>query len=346
MDKVLVIFTGGTISCRTQDGVMNATADAPYALVHRYERERGGVLFETASPLTILSENLLPDDWKTMADSIRKRMDGSYSGVVVAHGTDTLAYTACALAYMLAGLPIPVVLTAANHPLDDPRSNGFANFAAAVDWIKGQRLPGVYAVWTSPGSTQTAVHLGTRLTQAAACTGEFSSITGRPLGIWDGTGFLWETGEHPSAAELREKAGAPLLVYPALRGCVQYIRPYPGMDYSRLALPTSVRAVFHGLYHSGTACVRQADSGVSSLTLFARQCEKAGLEVYISSLWQEESRYASADKLKTVRCLPPMSEEAAYVKLLLAYNLYADNPEAREDYLQRNLAFEQLNAIG
>ena len=91
MEKILVIFTGGTISCREKAGVLNATADAPYSLLMRYQAIQGDVVFETASPLTILSENLLPDDWKTMADSIRKRMNGGYNGVVVAHGTDTLA---------------------------------------------------------------------------------------------------------------------------------------------------------------------------------------------------------------------------------------------------------------
>lgn len=346
LDKLLVVFTGGTISCRVQNKVMNATADAPYALISRYEETQGGVVFETASPLTILSENLLPDDWKTMADCIRKRMDGSYSGVVVAHGTDTLAYTACALSFMLSGLRLPVVLVAADYPLDDPRSNGYANFIAAVDWIKSERLPGVYAVWTEPGESRTSVHMGTRLTQAAAYTGRFSSITGRPLGVWDGHAFSWAGAQtDPGAEQLREKAGGTLTVYPALKNCIQYIRPYPGIDYSRLAMPSSVRAVFHGLYHSGTACVRQAEGGDSSLSSFASRCSRDGRTVYSAPLWFSENHYASADKLTDVRRLPPMSEEAAYVKLLLAFNLYPENQEARDAYLENDIAFEQLKQL-
>lgn len=149
----------------------------------------------------------------------------------------------------------------------------------------------------------------------------------------------------PTPDEVRALPTQTPPVFPDLRSCVQFVRPYPGMDYRRLSLPGSVRAVFHGLYHSGTACVRQGEQGgETDFTAFARRCRDQGIPVYISPLWNREAVYASSKRMREcgVRLLPPMAEEAAYCKLLLTYSLYPENEEARCAYLTRNLAFEHI----
>lgn len=351
MKKVFVVFTGGTISCKKDTAVMSAGTDIPYYLLNRYKEELGDgatFAFDTASPLTILSENLLPDDWKTMADCIRKRFTADYSGIIITHGTDTLAYTACAMAFMLAGLPVPVVLVSSNYPPQDERSNAYANFKAALDFIGDAGLPGVYTLFEQDGRMQ--VFLGSRLVQARPYTDSFSSVTGVPLGIMCGGRFCrTEHADNPSVEQLKQAPIHTLKVFPALRSCVQYIRPYPGIDYSRLSMPTSVRAVYHGLYHSGTACVRLEEAGSSggntSLVSFAKACGEAGLPVYISPIWKDKAVYASVQAMYGggLEVLPPMSEEAAFVKLLLAYNLYAEQPEQRDAFLKEEQAFEYLH---
>lgn len=352
MKKVFVVFTGGTISCRNDAAVMSAGTDIPYYLLNRYKEEMGEAAafdFDTASPLTILSENLLPDDWKTMADCIRKRYTADYSGIIITHGTDTLAYSACAMAFMLAGLPVPVVLVSSNYPPKDERSNAYANLKAALDFIGDAALPGVYALFEQNGDMQ--VFLGSRLIQARPYTDNFASVTGAPLGMMRDGRFLWtEHADNPSVEQLKQAPIHTLKVFPELRSCVQYIRPYPGIDYDRLSLPSSVRAVYHGLYHSGTACVRRLEGagssgGNTSLLSFAKACGEAGLPVYISPIWKDGAVYASVQAMYGggLEVLPPMSEEAAYVKLLLAYNLYAEQPEQRDAYLKEEQAFEYLH---
>ena len=345
MEQILIVFTGGTISCRAGAAVMGATADAPYLLLRRYREEREETVdFTTASPLTILSENLLPDDWKTIADCVRKRLTPDMAGVVITHGTDTLAYSAAALSFMLAGIGVPVALVAANYPPDDPRSNGCANFSSAVDFILNERLPGVYVFFRQQEAD--CVFLGSRVTQALPLSGTFASVTGRPWG-WMEEGRLRLTGgpHEPMPEEIMAQPAETPPVFPPLRSCVQFLRPYPGMDYRRLSLHGSVRAVFHGLYHSGTACVRQAEQGGDTdFSAFVRRCAAEGLPVYLSPIWQEDVLYASAKRIREcgARLLPPMAEEAAYCKLLLAYSLYPENEEARTAYLSRNLAFEHI----
>lgn len=345
MERILTVFTGGTISCRAGSAVMGATAEVPGGLLRRYREEREDeVEFVTASPLTILSENLLPDDWKTIADCVRKRLTPDMAGVVITHGTDTLGYSAAALSFMLAGLPVPVALVSANLPLEDPRSNGTANFLAAVDFIRTERLPGVFVFYRQQERDQ--VFLGARILQAVPLTDTFASVTGEAWGRMEKGRFRPYGGEYdPTPDEVRALPAETPPVFPDLRSCVQFVRPYPGMDYRRLSLPGSVRAVFHGLYHSGTACVRQGEQGgETDFTAFVRRCMDQGIPVYISPLWNREAVYASSKRMREcgVSLLPPMAEEAAYCKLLLAYSLYPENEEARCAYLTRNLAFEHI----
>ena len=78
------------------------------------------------------SSDMTPDHWMTLASEISGAV-GEYAGVVVTHGTDTMAYTAAALSYVLRNLPFPVILTGSQRPLVDARSDARANLVGAVD---------------------------------------------------------------------------------------------------------------------------------------------------------------------------------------------------------------------
>ncbi|WP_424932414.1 asparaginase [Amaricoccus macauensis] len=151
---VLLIHTGGTISmARTETGF------APKAGVVEdfVEKELGGrtgaheIDIELLTPL-IDSANATPEDWNRISRRIADAV-GRYRGVVVTHGTDTLAYTAAALCFALEGLEMPVILTGSMLPLTEPENDGAGNlrdaFAAVLDapagvWVQfaGRRLHG------------------------------------------------------------------------------------------------------------------------------------------------------------------------------------------------------------
>ena len=77
------------------------------------------------------SSNLMIEDWVQMAKDI-KRFYKKYDGFVVLHGTDTMAYTASALSFMLENLGKPVILTGAQVPLAELRSDGRDNMLGAI----------------------------------------------------------------------------------------------------------------------------------------------------------------------------------------------------------------------
>ena len=77
------------------------------------------------------SSAMRPSDWLDIADAIVAHAPG-HAGVVVLHGTDTMAYTASALSFLLEGIDIPIVLTGAQRPVTELRSDGRENLVTAL----------------------------------------------------------------------------------------------------------------------------------------------------------------------------------------------------------------------
>ena len=127
--KVLIIYTGGTIGMKnTSRGyrpVPGFFADAVDAIADM--KSEGFPSWELHEMSPILdSSNMTVREWNAIATVIYENRD-RYSGFVVLHGTDTMAYTASALSFMLRGLRKPVVLTGSQIPLAELRSDGRDN---------------------------------------------------------------------------------------------------------------------------------------------------------------------------------------------------------------------------
>ena len=134
MKRVLIIYTGGTIGMtRTENGyapragyfraALDAIPDLRAPEMPEWE-------FYELSPL-LDSSNMTVREWNCIAELIAQKYD-DYDGFVVLHGTDTMAYTASALSFMLDGLDKPVVLTGSQIPLCEIRSDGRDNLITAL----------------------------------------------------------------------------------------------------------------------------------------------------------------------------------------------------------------------
>jgi len=134
MKNILIIYTGGTIGMvRTpkgyapQEGYFRAALDAIPTL--SAEEMPHWELCEL-SPL-LDSSNMTVNEWNKIARIIAEQYD-RYDGFVVLHGTDTMAYTASALSFMLENLAKPVVLTGSQIPLCELRSDGRDNIITSI----------------------------------------------------------------------------------------------------------------------------------------------------------------------------------------------------------------------
>jgi L-asparaginase len=143
---VYIAYTGGTIGMARRD-------DGSYAPAPGYLAELMAALPELRDPRTPAysvheyatlrdSATMTPADWTAIAADIAANY-AAYDGFVVLHGTDTMAYTASALAFMLRGLRKPVVLTGAQIPLCEVRSDGRDNLITALLIAAHEAIPEV-----------------------------------------------------------------------------------------------------------------------------------------------------------------------------------------------------------
>ena len=135
LKKILLIATGGTIaSKRSHHGLKPQIT--PEELVSYIPQVQEFCEVETIQLLNLDSTNVEPAHWKMMVATIKKYYD-AYDGFVIAHGTDTMAYTAAALSYMIQNSPKPIVITGAQKPIDmeitDAKSNLLDSFLYASD---------------------------------------------------------------------------------------------------------------------------------------------------------------------------------------------------------------------
>ncbi|WP_439136167.1 asparaginase [Pseudomaricurvus sp.] len=127
--SIYVAYTGGTIGMKpSSQGYVPAEDFLSAHLQSMPEFQRPELPLFTLKeyhPL-IDSANMGPTDWQVIADDIAANYD-QYDGFVVLHGTDTMAYTASALSFMLENLAKPVIVTGSQIPLAQLRSDGHAN---------------------------------------------------------------------------------------------------------------------------------------------------------------------------------------------------------------------------
>lgn len=131
--RILIIYTGGTFGMMyNTEGVLVpfdfSSIIAHLPILKNLLLEISVVSFDPP----IDSSNIYPEHWKTIGEIIKDNYDEN-DGFVVLHGTDTMAYTASALSFMLGGLSKPVIFTGAQLPISEPRSDARENLITALD---------------------------------------------------------------------------------------------------------------------------------------------------------------------------------------------------------------------
>ena len=143
--NLFVLYTGGTIGMlQTAEGL--APAGGFEARMREQLDARGVALdwrFEELLPL-IDSANMRQVNWLAMRDAIVTAVEAGCDGVLLLHGTDTLAYSAAALGFLLLGLPVPVVLTGAMLPAGSEGGDAWPNLLGAVEALRQGVAPGVH----------------------------------------------------------------------------------------------------------------------------------------------------------------------------------------------------------
>ncbi len=138
MNKLLIIYTGGTIGMTHDDAGTLSPFDFGkiYDRIPELKRYDCKIDFYSFHPL-IDSSDMQPKKWALIARHIFKHYD-EYIGFIILHGTDTMAYTASALSFMLQNLSKPVILTGSQLPLEAVRTDARINLITTVEIICSQ----------------------------------------------------------------------------------------------------------------------------------------------------------------------------------------------------------------
>ena len=181
MKRILLLTTGGTIASRLTDEGLAPGLDG-----ENLARYLGGLPdsydLTVRDILHLDSSNIQPEEWRLIARHVYAARDG-FDGIVISHGTDTMAYTASVLSYMVRNIPIPVVLTGAQLPIEHPLTDGLDNLRTAFAMAASGR-PGVFLAFDR------RVMLGCRAVKThTTAFGAFESVNWPLVARVDGAGL-------------------------------------------------------------------------------------------------------------------------------------------------------------
>jgi glutamyl-tRNA(Gln) amidotransferase subunit D len=165
LPKVAILGTGGTIASRVDyrtGGVHpQFSAEELYLVVPEIAKN---AQIHTELLFNVYSEHINADHWEKIAEKTVETIKDGYDGIVIAHGTDTMGYSAAALSFALAGTPIPVVLVGSQRSTDRPSSDAALNLIGAVTTAAKASFSGVYiSMHHTIDDESIALHIGTRV---------------------------------------------------------------------------------------------------------------------------------------------------------------------------------------
>ncbi|MFA9452509.1 MAG: Glu-tRNA(Gln) amidotransferase subunit GatD [Candidatus Aminicenantaceae bacterium] len=225
--NVKLFGTGGTIASRLdyRTGAV-IPAFSPGELYGAVPELADICNLTTDKLFAVFSENMGPEQYKTLAVAIAKEIQKGIDGVIIGHGTDTLHHTAAALTYMLEGLPVPVVLVGSQRSSDRPSSDAALNLMHAAYAAGHSDIAEVMVSMFGPTSDDYGfLHRGTRVRKMhSSYRSAFRTIGDIPLAkvVRDGVEML----KHPYNPRRRDRKVTAL---PYFEEKVTIVYYYPNM---------------------------------------------------------------------------------------------------------------------
>jgi len=319
---IALLTTGGTIASRVdyETGGVRPVKEEREILEFFPELESSGRV-RIVPVFDRMSEDLVPDDWRVLAEKIVATFAAGARGIVVAHGTDTLGFTAAALSFLLVDLPGPVVLVGAQRSPDRPSSDGASNLRAAVEVAHDPRIGEVVVVMhAGPSDDRFAIHRGTWVRKMHSSRRDaFRSRNGPPVGFVDG-------GKVNLQLPVRPPSAGPARVDGPIDARAALLWFYPGLTPERASrFAEGCRGVVlagTGLGHVGADQLPwiRAATARGVVVAMTTQCLEGNVEPYVYATGRELLRSG-------VLYLGDLLPETAYAKMVWALGHSSDPTE-------------------
>ena len=337
LPHVVIMSTGGTIASRVdyRTGAVRSAISASdlYGVVP----ELADVArVDTEIVFSLYSENITQKHWTELAKTVEKRIEQGVDGVVIAHGTDTMAYTSAALSFALQNLPVPVILVGAQRSSDRPSSDAATNLIGAVKAAGEAPFAEVgLAMHESVSDTAIVVHRGTKVRKCHTSRRDtFKSINGFPIAKIKDLQVTMEADQYQ-----RRDPKKKIVLKPNFCEKVALVKFYPGLNPAIIDfyVKNGIKGILlegSGLGHVSKFCFDAIKNAVTSgvLVALASQCIWGRVNMNIYDTGRDLLSFG-------VVPLDDMFPETGLVKLMWALGQTQDVDEAKR-LLKTNVAGE------
>ncbi len=330
LPKVAVLSTGGTIASRVdyRTGAVRSALSASdlYGVVP----ELADIAqVDTKIVFSLYSENITQKHWTEIATITAEQIKKGASGVVIAHGTDTMAYTSAALSFALQNLPVPVIVVGAQRSSDRPSSDAATNLIGAVKAAGSAPFAEVViAMHETIADTSIAFNRGTRVRKCHTSRRDtFKPVNASPIARLTNETLIMLTEDfHKRNPENR------LTLKPEFSDNVALVKFHPGLDPAIIDwhVQRGVKGILlegSGLGHVSKYCFEAIKNAISQglLVVLASQCIWGRVNMNV---------YDTGRDLLEMGVIPTddMFPETALVKLMWALGQTNDQEEAKKLY--------------
>ena len=323
--KILLLTTGGTIA-----SVPGGEGLVPHRSgVMERELEQLRTYYEICvqDVMCLDSSNIRPEEWQLIAQTVFEQRQG-YDGIVISHGTDTMAYTASAVTFMLPDIDLPVVFTGSQLPLTDMLSDGPDNLRTAFA-MAASGCPGVFLAFDRK------VMLGCRAVKVRASGfSAFESVNARYAALVSNLGLVVDPQVLP-------KVQGQSRLCPNISREVFLLKLTPGLNpavFDMLAAMGYKGIVIEAFGLGGMNVLHRGLRGI-------RRCVEDGVSIVVTTQCLYDSAnlevYQVGNKLLELGVIQgrDMTSEAAMTKLMWAIGQGME-PKQIEELFGKSLAGE------
>ena len=273
LPDLAIVSTGGTIASRIdyRTGSVTSQVDAGDILTAIPELAKVAN-YRTKSISTILSENMTPSIWQDLARAVYEEINSGVAGVIITHGTDTMAYSASALSFMLE-TPVPVVFVGSQRSADRPSSDNAMNAVCAASAATSDLGEVAVVMHATTNDDRCAIHRGTRVRKMHTSRRDAF----RSIGI-DPIGFVDYPSRNVTLESMAVRRGTKkLALHEKLEEQCGLVQFYPGMSPGILDAFSGYRGLViagTGLGHTSTDLIPSVRSLIEggTLVVMTSQC--------------------------------------------------------------------------